>query len=173
MSASSSKWISGSPLARDSLSRSARPCVPPRILVTSRQGTHTGPMRRVAIDPIQIAEPVPPARLCDHPGCAAGGDFRAPRSRIELDHYFWFCLDHVRAYNAAWNYYAGMSEAEVEAEIRHDTTWQRPTWPLGSRHSPNHAPTMRDYFGVFGDHGGEGTHETPRNKRQLRSEERR
>ena len=38
----------------------------------------------------------------------------------------------MRAYNAAWNYYAGMSEAEIEAEIRRDTVWQRPSWRLGS-----------------------------------------
>jgi DnaJ-domain-containing protein 1 len=25
-----------------------------------------------------------------------------------------------------------MSSAEIEAEMRSDTTWQRPTWPLGS-----------------------------------------
>ena len=91
-------------------------------------------MRRVAIDPIQVAEPAPPARLCDHPGCASGGEFRAPRSRIELDHYFWFCIDHVRAYNSAWNYYAGMNEAEIEAEIRRDTAWQRPDLEAG--HAP-------------------------------------
>jgi hypothetical protein len=42
------------------------------------------------------------ARLCDHPGCAAAGDYRAPRSRNRLDVFFWFCLDHVRAYNAQW-----------------------------------------------------------------------
>ena len=109
-------------------------------------------MRRVAIDPIQTAEAGPPARLCDHPGCALGGDFRAPRSRLELDAYFWFCLDHVRAYNSAWNYYAGMNEAEIEAEIRRDTTWQRPTWKLGMRHGPAYEARMRDPFGF--DVGG-------------------
>ena len=113
----------------------------------------------------------PQPQMCEHPGCTAGGDFRAPRSRASLENYYWFCLDHVRQYNAAWNYYAGMSEAEIEAEIRHDTTWQRPTWPLGSRHSAHHAPGMRDYFGVFGDHAGDGAHETPRNKRQLSPQE--
>ena len=106
-------------------------------------------MRRVAIDPILTAEAGPQARLCDHPGCELGGDFRAPRSRIELDNYFWFCLDHVRAYNSAWNYYAGMSESEIEAEIRHDTTWQRPTWKLGMRHSPAYAARVRDPFGFY------------------------
>lgn len=110
-------------------------------------------MRRVAIDPIVTAGAGPPARLCDHPGCDAGGDFRAPRSRIELDSYFWFCIDHVRSYNAAWNYYAGMSEGEIEAEIRRDTVWQRPSWRLGQRHGPAYETRMRDTFGLYADHG--------------------
>jgi hypothetical protein len=101
------------------------------------------------IDPVQIAEPAPPVRLCEHPGCEAGGDFRAPRSRIELDNYYWFCLDHVRAYNAAWNYYAGMSEREIEAEIRRDTVWQRPSWKLGQRHGPAYEARMRDPFDLY------------------------
>lgn len=106
-------------------------------------------MRRAAIDPIVTADAGPPDRLCDHPGCAAGGDFRAPRSRIELDNYYWFCLDHVRAYNAAWNYYAGMSEREIEDEIRHDTVWQRPSWKLGQRHGPAYEARVRDPFDVY------------------------
>jgi hypothetical protein len=121
-------------------------------------------MRRVAIDPMLTAEPEPPTRLCDHPGCALGGDFRAPRSRLELDTYYWFCLDHVRGYNSAWNYYAGMNEAEIEAEIRRDTTWQRPTWKLGMRHGPAYEARMRDPFGFYtgksekndGRHGSPG-----------------
>jgi hypothetical protein len=103
-------------------------------------------MRRQPIDPIFVEEPgPPPIRPCNHPGCAAGGDFRAPRSRLELNAYYWFCLDHVRAYNSAWNYYAGMSDVEVEAEIRRDTVWQRPSWRLGERHGPT--PRMHDPFG--------------------------
>src|SRR4051794_14389720 len=93
-------------------------------------------MRRSSVDPVFPSEPEAPVRLCDHPGCEGGGEFRAPRSRLELDRYFWFCLEHVRAYNAAWNYYAGMSEPEIEAHIRQDTVWQRPTWKLGPRHTP-------------------------------------
>src|SRR5690348_11270225 len=90
----------------------------------------------------------PPLRACDHPGCAAAGDFRAPRSRASLGAYYWFCLDHVRAYNAAWNYYAGMSAREIEAEIRHDTVWQRPTWPLGARVGVHLGMRFQD-FGLF------------------------
>src|ERR1044071_7400446 len=108
-------------------------------------------MRRQPLDPILAADPEPPIRPCDHPGCENGGDFRAPRSRLELQSYRWFCLDHVRAYNLAWNYYAGMSETEVEAEIRRDTVWQRPSWKLGERHGPG--PRVNDPLGVYSANG--------------------
>jgi len=109
-------------------------------------------MRRPLLDPVFAARADTPTRPCDHPGCAAGGEFRAPKSRLELREYFWFCLDHVRAYNLAWNYYAGMSDREIEAEIRRDTVWQRPSWRLGDRHGPGYAGRVRDYFGVFSAH---------------------
>lgn len=77
-------------------------------------------------------EPKTEVRKCDHPGCAAEGAYRAPKDRSRLTEYFWFCLDHAREYNQAWDYYAGMSSDEIEREMRKDTTWQRPTWPMGS-----------------------------------------
>jgi DnaJ domain len=114
-------------------------------------------MRRQPIDPIFVAEAEPPrVRPCDHSGCAAGGDFRAPRSRLELNSYHWFCLDHVRAYNSAWNYYAGMSDADIEAEIRRDTVWQRPSWRLGERHGPR--PRVHDPFGFHQANGHDRGH---------------
>lgn len=70
-------------------------------------------------------------RCCDHPGCDQAGEYRAPKSRSQLNDYYWFCLDHVRDYNKSWDYYAGMSTTEIEREMRQDTTWQRPSWPLG------------------------------------------
>lgn len=73
----------------------------------------------------------PATRPCDSPGCLAEGGFRAPKSRTALREFHWFCLDHVRAYNASWDYYKGMSADELEAEKRADSGWQRPTWPLG------------------------------------------
>jgi hypothetical protein len=98
-------------------------------------------------------EPEVPPRACDMPGCAHEGEYRAPRGRDDLRSYYWFCLDHVREYNAAWNYYAGMTEAEVEATIRADTTWQRPSWPLGSWHSHfrGRGRRINDPYGVFED----------------------
>jgi hypothetical protein len=82
-------------------------------------------------------------RICDHPGCSELGEFRAPRSRASLREYYWFCLEHVRAYNASWDFYRGMSEAEVEASRRADIVGGRPSWPLGAR-GPRH-------YGLDGD----------------------
>jgi len=80
-------------------------------------------------------EPKPHVRECDAESCNNEGTFRAPRSRNNLHEYYWFCLEHVREYNLQWNYYAGMSEDEIEFSRRTDTTWQRPTWPLGERYN--------------------------------------
>ena len=93
-------------------------------------------------------------RACDHPGCRDYGDYRAPKSRDALTEYYWFCLDHVRAYNASWDYYAGLDSEEIESMLRNDVTWQRPTWPLGKRMSGGFrfdAGKVRDGFGVFGE----------------------
>lgn len=91
-------------------------------------------------------------RRCAWPACAAAATHRAPRSRYELEHYVWFCIDHVRQYNAAWNYYEGMTEQEVEADIRRDTVWQRRTWPFGSASGHLGAnPRINDGFQSFAD----------------------
>jgi len=78
-------------------------------------------------------EPRPLQRACDVPGCQELGEFRAPKGRDKLDQHYWFCLEHVRQYNAAWDYYAGMSIDEIEAHRRADQTWRRPSWPLGGQ----------------------------------------
>ena len=91
-------------------------------------------------------------RVCDHPECNEPADYRAPRGRNNLNAYYWFCLAHVRAYNRAWDYFAGMSADQIEAERRRDTTWQRPTWPFGSLGGDtarDGGPRFRDDFGFF------------------------
>jgi hypothetical protein len=76
-------------------------------------------------------DPDAPGRVCDMPNCPNPGEFRAPKSRASLREFHWFCLEHVRAYNAAWDFYKNMTPEEIESELRADSSWQRPTWPLG------------------------------------------
>jgi len=77
--------------------------------------------------------------------------FRAPRSRKALQDYLWFCMPHVREYNLAWDYYRGMGPAEIEDNLRADTSWQRPTWPLGRLGATGRfdAELLRDPLGVL------------------------
>lgn len=85
-------------------------------------------------------------RRCDYPGCDQHGEYRAPKARDRLRDYFWFCLDHVRAYNAAWNYFSGMSADEIDAQMRRDFIWDRPTWPLGQTPDAHQQEQIRRQF---------------------------
>jgi hypothetical protein len=75
----------------------------------------------------------PDGRRCDWPDCDGAGLHRAPKSRDRLEDYHWFCLEHAREYNRAWDYFAGIEEREYDSLVRSAATWERPTWPLGSR----------------------------------------
>jgi len=103
-------------------------------------------------------------RLCEWPDCQDEGAHRAPKSREELNSYRWFCTIHAREYNRSWNYYDGMSDDEVEADVRKDTVWQRPTWRLSASETLNATYTInvgsiRDPFNILkGFPNGEASH---------------
>ncbi|MCH8862112.1 MAG: J domain-containing protein [Proteobacteria bacterium] len=93
-------------------------------------------------------------RPCDWPGCESAGAFRAPlphdltggKGGMADDHALrrmleggldgreddsaWFCLQHVREYNAEWDYFEGMNEDEINDFRDEDASWHRPTWPI-------------------------------------------
>jgi hypothetical protein len=78
----------------------------------------------------QVLQPEMPR--CNHPGCVGPGLYRAPMGRHREGQYFSFCLDHVRAYNASYNYFAGMSDEAVARYQRDATVGHRPTWSMGT-----------------------------------------
>lgn len=89
-------------------------------------------MRKARFIPLDTStQPQPPAKLCDQKGCENGGEFRAPKSPYQIRDYYWFCMDHVREYNKAWDFYRGMSSQEIEESRISDMTWNRPSWPIG------------------------------------------
>lgn len=69
-------------------------------------------------------------RLCDKETCEDKGGYRAPKSRSNLNNYYFFCLKHVTEYNKSWDFYKGLSVDQIELSIRKDTVWDRPSWPL-------------------------------------------
>lgn len=70
---------------------------------------------------------------CASPGCEAEGSYRAPMGRLREGQYFCFCLDHVREYNATYNYFNGMNDADVARYMKDATVGHRPTWSMGAR----------------------------------------
>lgn len=57
-------------------------------------------------------------------------------------------------YNAKWDFYAGMNEIEIEAQIRADQTWRRPTWKVGARNDRrSHDPfeDLLDPYDILAD----------------------
>jgi len=71
-----------------------------------------------------------PLRICDKYACKNTGDYKAPKSRSNLNDYYFFCLKHVSEYNKSWDFYKGLSVDQIELSMRKDTVWDRPSWPL-------------------------------------------
>ena len=88
---------------------------------------------------------------CQWKGCGRPAPYRAPKGRGRDGEYFAFCVDHVREYNAAYNYFDGMSDEEVTDFQKDAMTGHRPTWKVGAN-SWAHGTSAR----VSGAGGGAG-----------------
>lgn len=95
----------------------------------------------------------PVLRRCARPDCESEGTHRVPKARDRLNEHLWFCLEHARAHNEAWDFFAGMNESQIEAFRAEALTGHRPTWPLGKRTARPKTGEFHfaDEFGVFGD----------------------
>ena len=67
---------------------------------------------------------------CDNNNCLKFGGYKAPKSRLKLNEYYFFCLKHVTEYNKSWDFYKGLNVDQIELSMRKDTVWDRPSWPL-------------------------------------------
>lgn len=94
-------------------------------------------------------------RPCDQAECRAAATTRAPKSRDLLGDHYWFCQAHAAEYNRTWNFFAGMTEAEIRARMAEDSaTGGRPTWSIAqggrNREAAASRGVFRDPFGIFG-----------------------
>jgi len=98
---------------------------------------------------------VPGDRPCAEPGCDQPGEFRAPLSPGGFDgpgRYRWLCLEHVRAFNASYNFFSGMSPEEIAAAQSPYGGWERETRAFastGADRPPNWAD-FRDPMDALG-----------------------
>ena len=92
----------------------------------------------------------PAEQICEYPDCAEYAPHRAPRAPKDLRSYRWFCLDHVREYNRAWNFFEGWSRRDIEHFQRDDITGHRPTWPVyGKRPLHEEMDDLENIFHKF------------------------
>ena len=72
-------------------------------------------------------------RRCERPGCIEPGEFRAPPEHGTgggsdgPGRFRWLCLDHVRAFNAGYNFFNGMSPDQIHDAQRPYAGWERET----------------------------------------------
>jgi hypothetical protein len=93
----------------------------------------------------RVEQPEPKA--CAWPGCANAGEFRAPLSNKvpgDVGGWQYFCLDHVRAFNAGYNFFDGMAPDEIMAAQSPLAGWVRDTVRGGRE-----AFTFGDPHGLF------------------------
>jgi hypothetical protein len=69
---------------------------------------------------------------CQWKGCELAGTFRAPMGRGKDGQFFHFCEEHVRQYNASYNFFDGMSDNEADAFRKDALTGHRPTWKMSA-----------------------------------------
>jgi len=77
--------------------------------------------------------PKPAATPCSHPGCKADGVFKAPKGRDHEGEFFSFCMEHVREYNATYDYFKGMDDDALAKYRQSEAIGHRPTWKMGPR----------------------------------------
>lgn len=91
------------------------------------------------------------------PGCPHPGEFRAPVSRAPSHdgppQYRWLCLEHIREFNASYDYFAGMNADQIYAAQSPMHGWEseaRAFRPAGSADLPPRWADFRDPIDAIG-----------------------
>lgn len=83
------------------------------------------------------------------PGCDAEGEFRAPGPRPSgfdgPGDYRWFCLDHVRTFNAGYDFFEGMSSEEILRAQSPVSGWEQETRAFRPTAGIDAAPRWADF----------------------------
>lgn len=85
---------------------------------------------------------------CAVSGCREAGEFRAPGRGAghEPGSWRWLCLDHVREFNAKYNFFNGMTPEEIAAAQSPHPSWERATRAFATNANPNNFSDPLDLF---------------------------
>lgn len=88
-------------------------------------------------------------RGCEAPGCREAGEFRAPGRRPNgfdgPGEWRWFCLQHVREFNAGYDWFEGMSAEEIIAAQSPVAGWRSETRAFRPDAGVDGVPRWADY----------------------------
>ena len=88
-------------------------------------------------------------RVCEHPTCREPGEFRAPGYRPNgfdgPGEWRWFCLDHVREFNAGYDWFEGMSAEEILAAQSPASGWRTESHSFRTTAGVDGMPRWSDY----------------------------
>ena len=95
---------------------------------------------------------------CQWKGCESARALIGPRgAAVGTANTILFCIDHVRQYNASYNYFDGMNDAEVQDFQKDALTGHRPTWKVGvnvdAKPAPDAGADAASPAGPVGDGG--------------------
>lgn len=83
------------------------------------------------------------------PGCDSAGEFRAPGPRASgfdgPGDYQWLCLDHVRVFNAGYDFFEGMSTEEIVYAQSPVNGWEQETRAFRPTAGIDSAPRWADF----------------------------
>lgn len=71
--------------------------------------------------------------MCSVQSCREPGEYKAPKSRYSPGEYQYLCLEHVREFNRAWDYFDGWNRKQIEDFMDNAAHGHRPTWSMSSR----------------------------------------
>jgi DnaJ domain len=125
------------------------------------------------------------ARPCARPQCRERGEFRAPNPYGRPPgpngpgDYQWLCLDHVREFNSGYDWFAGMTAAEIAAAQSPTNVWPNETRAFRADGNVDSPPKWADFHDPldaisarFKARADEAMATVGRNGRMLSSEDR-
>lgn len=88
-------------------------------------------------------------KACEAPGCPEAGEFRAPGARRPgfdgPGDWRWFCLEHVRQFNAGYDWFEGMTADEILAAQSPVAGWAMETKAFRADAGVDGVPRWADF----------------------------
>jgi len=89
------------------------------------------------------------SRGCEAPDCREAGEFRAPGQRPNgfdgPGQWRWFCLEHVRQFNAGYDWFEGMNAEEIIAAQSPASGWRTESAAFSPRAGIDGMPRWADF----------------------------